>query len=76
MPNTMTAQDAARHVQEYIAPRLNELGMEAFVITGYLRDGEGKVQRVTFGTSGGNAAYDDGLRPMQVMSARWGTGQL
>lgn len=72
----MTAQEVGKEIQDRIVPQLRELGIEAFVLTGYLSDGDGKVSRVTLGTSGDNPAYDDGLRKMLVLGNAWGAGQL
>lgn len=74
----MTAQEKVQAFTERIRPHLEELGIEAFVMVAYARDGEDekKVTRVTIGGNNGNAAYEDGLRTMQVLAAKWGQGQL
>lgn len=72
----MDAAQAAQHIQEKIMPQLAEFGVEAFMVCGYLKDGDGKIHRVTFGYDGDHPAYADGLRPMQIMAAQWGAGKL
>lgn len=72
----MTAQEKVQAFTERIRPHLEELGIEAFVMCAYGKDADGKVTRVTIGGNGGNPAYEDGLRMMHVMSAKWGQGQL
>jgi hypothetical protein len=72
----MTAQEQVQAFSERIRPHLEELGVEAFVMCAYMKDGEGKVSRVTLGGNPGNPAYEDGLRTLQVLMAKWGQGQL
>lgn len=71
----MTAQEKVQAFSERIRPHLQELGIEAFVMVAYM-NAEDKVSRVTFGGNNGNAAYEDGLRSMQLIAAKWGQGQL
>lgn len=71
--------DSAQKVQafsERIRPHLEELGISAFVMCAYMTDADGKVSRVTLGGNGGNPAFEDGLRSMQIFAAKWGQGQL
>lgn len=72
----MTAQQVAEEVQRKIVPQLQELGFEAFALTGYLSDGEGKIQKVTVGHDGNNPAYADGIRPMLQAAVIWAKGGL
>ena len=55
-----------------IVPVMQEYGMTAFVIAGYMEDGEGTVKRFCIAQTGGNPAYEDGLRPLVNFSAMWG----
>lgn len=72
----MTAQQIAEQIKENIIPKLQELGVEAAVITGYRTDGDGKVTKITVGFDGNNPAYADGLRPMIQAAGIWAAGGL
>jgi hypothetical protein len=77
LPMVMTAQQKIEAFTERVRPHLEELGIEAFVMVGYMKDADGKVSRITLGgTPGGNPSYEDGLRPMQILASKWGMGQL
>lgn len=73
----MKAQEVCHQIAGKIAPQLDELGVESFLLLAYVRDGEGKVSRITLG--GGtskNPAYEDGMRVIAALSERWGEGML
>lgn len=72
----MTAQQKIEAFSERIRPHLEELGVEAFVLAGYMHDADGKVSRITIGGNPGNPAYEDGLRTLNALAAKWGMGQL
>ncbi len=72
----MTTAEAMTHISEKIIPQLQEFGIESFVFAGYVRDGDGKVSRVTMGAPGAHPAYADGLKNLGVMMAAWGHGDL
>lgn len=72
----MEVAQVGKEIESRILPQLNELGLAAFVLVGYLEDGDGKTHRVTLGSSGHNPAQADGLRGMQIMAQKWGAGQL
>lgn len=72
----MTAQEVCEHVAKNIVPQLQELGIEAFVLVGYAKDGDGKVTKINLALPGQNPAYQDGLRTIQMLADRWGQGQL
>jgi hypothetical protein len=76
----MTGPECAQQVVTKIVPQLNELGMSAFVLTGYIttvnEEGEEVIERHVIANGGGNAPMQDGLRPMVIMGARWKDGAL
>ncbi len=72
----MDAAQVTQQMQERLVPHFEELGLEAFVIIGYLREGDGAVKRVTFGALNKNPAFNDGLAPILAAAAKWGAGQL
>lgn len=73
----MTAQQKIEAFTERVRPHLEELGIEAFVMAAYMKGADDKVARITLGgMPGGNPAYEDGLRPMQIFAAKWGQGEL
>lgn len=72
----MTDAEKLQAFSERIRPHLEEIGIRAFAIAAYMEDGEGKCTRVTMGGNGGNPAFEDGLRTLQTLMARWGQGQL
>ena len=76
----MHAHECAEQIVSKIAPQLSELGVEAFVLTAYLKttDAEGResVERYVIVNGGNNIPMQDGLRPMVIMAGRWKDGQL
>lgn len=54
-----------------IVPIMQEYGLVAFVIAGYVEDGDGKVKRFCVAQTGGNPAFEDGLRPLINFSLIW-----
>lgn len=65
-PEQMTA------LAERIVPIMQDYGLSAFVIVGYLSDAEGNLQRVCIAQTGHNPAIEDGLRPMIAAAHIWG----
>ena len=72
----MTPPEVCQEVADRIAPQLQELGLNACLICGYVEDGNGKVSKVTMGWLGNNPAYADGLRNLQALAEQWGRGEL
>lgn len=72
----MDTKQIMQALNERVAPQLSELGVEAFIIAGYIRQENDSVSRFTLGHSGTNAAYADGLRPVEIMATQWGAGKL
>lgn len=72
----MTAEDTIKQINDKIMPQLQELGVEAFVMAAYIRDNGGKITKARMGADGGNPAYQDGLRSLNILHAKWGQGQL
>lgn len=73
----MTIQEVTQQIAMKLGPVMEELGVESFLLAGYVRDGDGKVSRVTMGgNSKTNAACNDGLRNLHELANRWGAGQL
>lgn len=68
----MTAEEQLNYLREQALPRLDEGGIEAFVLVGYLRTTDGELQRVCLASTGNNAAYEDGLRPVVAFAHAWG----
>lgn len=68
----MTAQEQLTYLREQALPRLSEGGLEAFVIVGYLRTGDGEIQRVCLANTGKNPAYEDGLQKLIAFAHMWG----
>ncbi len=65
-PEQMTA------LAERIVPIMQDYGLSAFVIVGYLEDAQGNLQRVCIAQTGNNPAMEDGLRPMILAAHVWG----
>lgn len=72
----MDAQEVAGEIKDRIVPRLQELGIDACVISGYRTDAAGVVSKFTVGFDGNNSAYADGLRPLLQAAGYWGGGKL
>ncbi len=67
----MEPADQMNQMREQVVPRLQEFGMEAFVIVGYVRLEGDVLQRVCIANDGGNPAYQDGLRPVIHFASMW-----
>lgn len=72
----VTAPQICEQIGLNVVPRLQEFGVEAFVLVAYVKDGEGKISRVTLGGVGNHPGYQDGLRPMEQAAEKWGRGEL
>lgn len=57
---------------ERIVPIMQDFGLSAFVIVGYLEDGQGNLRRVCIANAAGNPAFEDGLRPLIHAAHIWG----
>ncbi len=57
---------------ERIVPIMQDWGLSAFVIVGYLEDADGKLQRVCIANTAKNPAFEDGLRPVIHFAHAWG----
>lgn len=55
-----------------VLPILQEYGLSAFVLIGYLEDAENRLQRVCIANTGKNPAFEDGLRPAIQFAHMWG----
>lgn len=58
-----------------IVPRMQELGLSAFVIIGYLETENG-LDRVCIANTAKNPAFEDGLRPAIHFAHMWGASPL
>lgn len=76
----MTSDEKIQAISERIRPHLEEMGLGAFVLAGYLTEptdsGGEKVHRVVMHGGNGNVALEDGLRAMLKIADCWGQGQL
>jgi hypothetical protein len=66
----MTKAEAMRAMGERVVPIMQEFGLTAFVVVGYVETDEG-LKRVCIANDGGNPAYQDGLRPVIHFSHLW-----
>lgn len=57
---------------ERIVPIMQDFGLSAFIIIGYLENGEGRLQRVCIANTAKNPAFEDGLRPLIHHAHIWG----
>jgi hypothetical protein len=72
----MTSSEAAITIKDKIIPQLSELGLEAFVLSGYVKCEGDTVERLVIVNGGNNVAYQDGMGPLIAMAAGWGKQQL
>lgn len=75
----MTAQEVMQQIAAQIGPKLDELGVEAFMMCAYVRTGDGQIHRMTLGGAAKNQenpAFVDGLKTVEAVMNRWGAGQL
>lgn len=69
-------QEVIEDLKNRIVPRMQEAGIEAFVMVGYAKfDGE-SLKRFVFVNDGKNPAYADGLQPVIRVGAIWGQDSL
>jgi hypothetical protein len=71
----MTVPEQLEMLRAQIVPRMQDAGIEGFVMVAYLRDAEDKIQRVCIAHCGNNPAYEDGLRPIIQVAGIW-SGQI
>lgn len=69
----MTSQEICQEISANISPKLEELGIEGFVMSGYLVDSEGKMKKFTVCQTNKNVAIEDGLAPLARFASIWGT---
>lgn len=63
---------ALAEVGRRIVPILEEFGIEGFVMTGYIRCNDGKLERFSAAcTTKDNAAINDGLAKVAAFSTMW-----
>lgn len=67
---SMTKADFQKQFQERVAPMLQEMGVEGFVIAGYMTDGERKFGRFALSVTT-NPMAEDGLLPLTRFAAMW-----
>ena len=72
----MDTREIIEQIDKEIGPKLQELGIEAFVMTAYVVTGDGHVDKIQLNAMGRNPAYADGLRPMFNASLQWAQGTL
>lgn len=66
----MTKDEAMRAMGERVVPIMHEFGLTAFVLVGYAET-EAGLRRICIANDAGNAAYQDGLRPVIHFSHLW-----
>lgn len=57
---------------ERIVPIMQDFGLSAFCIVGYLEDADGNLRRVCIANTAKNPAFEDGLRPVIHFAHAWG----
>jgi len=67
----MTAMELAKELKLKMKSQLDELGVEGFVLMGYVKDGDGKINRFAVANSGDNPAVEDGLRQIVAFANVW-----
>lgn len=67
----MDALEIATHLKTKLLSTLEELGVEGFVFGAYVRDGDGKIQRICIVNDNADAAIEDGIRPLAHFAAMW-----
>ncbi|MBU2072771.1 MAG: hypothetical protein KKA68_21260 [Gammaproteobacteria bacterium] len=67
----MTPSEQMEQMKLEVVPRLQEFGISAFVIVGYLETEKG-IERVCIANTAGNPAFEDGLRPIISFAHLWG----
>lgn len=64
--------NALQGLAERIVPIMQDFGLSAFVIVGYISDPDGNLKRVCIANTMRNPAFEDGLRPMIACAHAWG----
>ena len=64
--------DSMTALAERIVPIMQDFGLSAFVMIGYLEDADGTLCRVCIANTAKNAAFEDGLRPLIHFAHVWG----
>lgn len=67
----MTKEEISQHLQDKIKPVFEELGIEGFVMVGYVNSGDGELKRLMLVQMSRNAAVQDGLRPVLTFGRMW-----
>lgn len=58
-------------IKKRISPQLEEMGVEGFLLIGYIRTGDGKRNRLMMVSAGDDPAIADGLEPVARAGAVW-----
>lgn len=64
--------DLGEDLKRRLQPHLEELGVEAFIILGYAKKGDGRTMRLVVVNDGQDVAYQDGLRSAILFAMAWG----
>ena len=67
----MTRAEFNKALGERILPQLQEMGVDGFVMAGYVTDGEGKMSRFASMLTNKSPAIEDGLSKLAVYLAMW-----
>lgn len=59
-------------IKTRITPQLQEMGVDGFLIVGYMTLGDGSKSRLLLVSDGGDPAIRDGLHPVAHAAAVWG----
>lgn len=65
------AQRMIEEIKKRIGPQLEEMGIEGFVLAGYISTGDGKRSRIILGNDGGDPSIKDGLTPVNTAILIW-----
>lgn len=72
----MTQQEVLLEIGKRMTPVLQEYGVEGCVFTGYMRLGDGHVEKfVAVNLPKGDVSQRDGLSPVIAFVTMWGGGQ-
>lgn len=67
----MTREELNAEIAKRVAPRLEELGIEGFIMAGYVVDGQGMMSRFACGQTNKNPAIEDGLGSLCLAVSVW-----
>lgn len=69
----MPPPDAMTALAHRIVPIMQDHGLSAFVLAGYLSDADGNLKRVCIANTMRNPAFEDGLRALIQFAHLWGS---